>query len=390
MKILFLSYYFQPDLCAGSFRNTALIAALKGKVPEGSQIDVITTLPTRYSSFNVDAPKFEVFDGGKITRVELPAHENGMFDQSKAFITYARQVISLSGSEQYDLVYASSSRLMTAFLGALLANKQSTPLYLDIRDIFVDTIKDVLSPKLTWLLKPAFSMIESWTFRKAKKVNLVSEGFKDYFKSRYPQLHYSFYTNGIDDEFVNAQPDSCNAPDSDVPNVVYAGNIGEGQGLHAILPSLAQHFQGRLNFKVVGDGGRKRQLEEAIRDKGVGNIQLYSPVSRGELIKIYKDADILFLHLNDYDAFLKVLPSKIFEYAALGKPVWAGVSGYSAKFLEEYVSNAVVFHPCSLDEAIKSFDSLNLETCPRTEFVENFSRSKIMEEMASDIVSNRA
>lgn len=390
MKILFLSYYFQPDLCAGSFRNTALISALKDKVPEGSQIDVITTLPTRYASFNVDAPKFEVVDGVRITRVELPDHENGMLDQSKAFITYARQVIRLSGGEQYDLVYASSSRLMTAFLGALVATKHNTPLYLDIRDIFVDTIKDVLSPKLTWILRPVFSILETWAFRKAKKVNLVSEGFKGYFKSRYPQLKYSFYTNGIDDEFLNAQPDSCDAPDSEVPSVVYAGNIGEGQGLHEILPYLASYYKGRLNFKIVGDGGCKRQLENAIQEVGAHNIRLYSPVSRDELIKIYKDADILFLHLNNYDAFLKVLPSKIFEYAALGKPVWAGVSGYSAKFLKDYVSNSAVFQPCSLDEAIKSFDSLNLETCPRTEFVENFSRSKIMEEMASDIISSRA
>jgi len=32
------------------------------------------------------------------------------------------------------------------------------------------------------------------------------------------------------------------------------------------------------------------------------------------------DADVLFLHLNAYKAFEKVLPSKIFEYAATGRP----------------------------------------------------------------------
>ena len=43
--------------------------------------------------------------------------------------------------------------------------------------------------------------------------------------------------------------------------------------------------------------------------------------------------DVLFLHLNDYSAFRKVIPSKIFEYAATGKPIVAGVSGYAAEFL---------------------------------------------------------
>ena len=54
-----------------------------------------------------------------------------------------------------------------------------------------------------------------------------------------------------------------------------------------------------------------------------------------ELIKKYQEADILFLHLNNYKAFLKVLPSKIFEYSATHKPICAGVSGHSKEFLKK-------------------------------------------------------
>lgn len=43
-------------------------------------------------------------------------------------------------------------------------------------------------------------MIERYTFSKASHINLVSEGFKDYF-SKYKQPSYSYYTNGIDDVF---------------------------------------------------------------------------------------------------------------------------------------------------------------------------------------------
>lgn len=90
--------------------------------------------------------------------------------------------------------------------------------------------------------------------------------------------------------------------------------------------------------------------------------------------------------MNDYEAFLKVLPSKIFEYAALGKPIWAGVSGFSAEFLNEYVSNASVFHPCDPQSAIESFERLELINKPRREFVETFSRTSIMQKMAVDII----
>ena len=91
--------------------------------------------------------------------------------------------------------------------------------------------------------------------------------------------------------------------------------------------------------------------------------------------------------MNDYDAFKKVLPSKIFEYGALGKPIWAGVAGYSAEFIKKNITNAAVFMPCDVDEAAKSFDSLEMVTRLRIDFIENFARSNIMKKMATDIIS---
>ena len=386
MRILFLSFYYHPDMSAGSFRNTALVGALKELLPAGSHINVITTLPSRYASFSVDAPHHEEVNGVAVQRIALPGHKSGMLDQSRAFITYARMVKRLTRSNEYDLVYASSSRLMTAALGSFIARKKKLPLYLDIRDIFVDTIKDVLSRKLLWALKPLFSIVEKWSVESARKVNLVSGGFRQYFESRYPGKSFSYFTNGIDQEFIAAQPGTAGDTTSAIPEVVYAGNFGEGQGLHLIIPQLAKHFEGTLKFKLLGDGGRKSQLEAALKEKKVTNVELLAPVSRGELLKIYQQADVLFLHLNDYDAFLKVLPSKIFEYAAVGKPIWAGVSGYAAEFLQEHVTNAAVFHPCNAQGAIESFEKLELNTQSRNEFVATFSRESIMQKMASDII----
>ena len=356
------------------------------QVPSGSNIDVITTLPSRYSTFTAYAELQESRDCATIYRIPLPVHKSGMVDQSKAFIYFAREVIRISAAGSYDYIYASSSRLMTASLGAYLSRKLKVPLYLDIRDIFVDTIKDVLPRKLVWTIKPVFSLIEKWTFSRAAKINLVSGGFKGYFERHYPDLSLSFYTNGIDEEFLGIPISASDTSEGVIPEVVYAGNIGEGQGLHIILPRLAKHFEGKLKFKVIGDGGRRPQLEEELKAATVKNVELLKPVGRNELIQAYQQADILFMHLNDYDAFLKVLPSKIFEYAALGKPIWAGVTGYSASFIDQHVSNAAVFKPCDLESAVKEFQKLSLVTWPRKEFIEKFSRSNIMREMAFDVL----
>jgi len=356
-------------------------------MPKGSSVDVITTLPNRYASFSVDAPEKEEHAGLTIQRISLPSHQSGMIDQSKAFIYFAKESVKRTNDKQYDLVYTSSSRLMTAALGAYISRKKNVPLYLDIRDIFVDTIKDVLPAKLSFLLKPIFSRLERWTINQADKINLVSEGFREYFEQRYPSKELVFFTNGIDDEFMQVQPKQEYIAKKDILTVVYAGNFGEGQGLHTIIPELAKQFEGRLQFNLYGDGGRKSQLDTALKEQEVHNVKLYAPVGRKELINIYKQADILFLHLNNYDAFLKVLPSKIFEYAALGKPVWAGVAGYSAEFLKKNVTNSAVFEPCDLKAAISSFEQLELITSPRAEFVNQFSRKNIMQHMAADIVA---
>jgi hypothetical protein len=387
LKILILSFYYEPDLSAGSFRSTSLVSAMLDQMSSEAHVDVITTLPNRYSSFNREALEFEAHQRLTVNRIALPPHKSGMLDQSKAFLGYAKGVIRLTRGKNYDLVFATSSRLMTAVLGAYVSKRTRSKLYLDIRDIFVDTIQDVLPKKFTYVARNIFSILECWAIRRAAKINLVSEGFLPYFQRRYPRKDFMLFTNGIDQEFIENQPQASSLSNSGILNVVYAGNFGEGQGLHLIIPELSRRFAGRLQFNLIGDGGRKQKLVSALISANSTNVKILSPVKREELIKIYQNSDILFLHLNDYDAFRKVLPSKIFEYGALGKPIWAGVAGYAAEFLKKNITNVAVFMPCNADDAVNSFKCLEMITRPRLDFVENFARINIMQKMACDIIS---
>lgn len=390
MRILFLSFYYTPDLCAGSFRAAALIRALQAQLPVGSHIDVVTTVPNRYASYGAEAPEVVESVDISVRRILLPSHRSGMLDQSKAFLTYAREVSAHVRGRQYDLIFATSSRLMTALLGASFARSLAIPLYLDIRDIFVDTIKDVLPRWLTLPLGGFFSLLERFAIRSATRVNLVSRGFESYFSQRYPQQQFSFFPNGVDDEFMVSAPaliEMGRSISSPPFSVLYAGNLGDGQGLHSILPKLARKLHGRVMFTVIGDGGRKSQLKRALEDAGVDNVSLLNPVNRDALIAAYKQADVLFLHLNDYDAFRKVLPSKVFEYAATGKPIWAGVAGYAAEFIHEEIENAQVFAPCDAEGAVHAFARLQMKQTCREDFVRKYARQAIMRGLAQDIVS---
>ncbi len=124
IRILVLSFYYRPDLSAGSFRTTALVEALRDMMPPGSQIDVVTTLPNRYRSFTAEAARREERHGVSIHRVATGRHRGGMLGQSAGFLTFARGALASATAREYDIVFATSSRLMTAVLGAWIARRQ--------------------------------------------------------------------------------------------------------------------------------------------------------------------------------------------------------------------------------------------------------------------------
>lgn len=386
MNILYLTFYFEPDLCAGSFRNTPLAMELSKQCGEDCHIDVVTTQPNRYSSFKVEAKTREDIGNMSIHRIDLPSHKSGMLDQVRSFRRYFAKALKITRNEKYDLVFASSSRLFTAYLGLVIARKQKIPLYLDIRDIFVDTIDDVLKNKLVkTAILPFLKVIEKRTFSYASHINLISEGFKPYFK-KYNNAKYSFFTNGIDDVFLNNNK-SSSLNGSTTKTITYAGNIGEGQGLHKIIPQAASKLGPSYQFKVIGDGGAKNVLEDEIAKLGLKNVDLIPPVTRERLLEIYNGSDFLFLHLNVYEAFEKVLPSKIFELATFDKPIIAGVGGYANKFITENVSNTILFNPCDVDAMVSGLQNYTYINEKRTDFIAKFSRNNINREMAKSILS---
>jgi len=387
LRLLILSFYYTPDLSAGSFRTAALVKALRERAPPGTRIELVTTLPNRYGSFSADAPRTESSAELEIRRIALPAHHSDMRGQSRAFVAYARGALAAVAGRDYDLVFATSSRLMTAALGAWVARRKRAWLYLDIRDIFVDTIAQVLPALAAPLARALLAPLESWTIRHADRVNLVSPGFEPYFRRRYGERSFAAFTNGIDEEFLAACPEAQRSHQAGPATVVYAGNIGDGQGLHQILPQLAIALRGRARFVVIGDGGRRPALSEALARAGVDNVEWRAPLPRGELIRAYREADVLLLHLGRQEAFERVLPSKVFEYAALGKPVLAGVAGYAARFIREQIDNSAVFPPCDALAAVKAFESLRLTDSPRPAFVAQYRRARIAAAMADDVLA---
>lgn len=392
IRIVYLTFYFKPDLCAGSFRNSPLVLELSKQAKAINNdiiIDVFTTLPNRYSTFTEEAPAYEEIDNIIIHRINIPSHKSGFIDQIFTFRKYYFETLKLTKKNKYDLVVASSSRLFTAYLGYKLARKNHAKLYLDIRDIFVDTINDVIKSKLLkFFVLPILKYVEKVVFSYASHINLISEGFKSYFQ-KYKNPKFSYYTNGIDPEFIDAQNGvTVNYPIDKTKNIIYAGNIGEGQGLHKIIPQAALKLGDDYRFIVIGDGGARGKLISTMIELGVTNVEIRNPVKRNELIEEYLKADYLFIHLNNYSAFEKVLPSKIFELGVFNKIMLAGVNGYSRKFISENLKHAILFDSGDADSLVQQLLNYNsLEKVDSQEFIRKFNRKAVNYEIAKSIIS---
>ena len=199
-----------------------------------------------------------------------------------------------------------------------------------------------------------------------------------------------FYTNGIDEVFIdhfskkNLCVDNCSKKKL---TILYAGNIGSGQGLHKIIPNISARLSHEIEFKVIGDGGKKKELIQEINAKGITNIKIMDPVPQDQLVFEYMNADVLFLHLAKQPAFKNVIPSKLFEYAASGKPIWAGLSGFPAEFCLSEIENCVVFEVMDPGAAVSEFRKLKIHLSEREGFIKRYRRSRIAQEMAENIVS---
>jgi len=393
MRILILSFYFPPDQTPGAFRVNELVKALRKELSPESSIDVLTTMPNRYKSFLKPSKKIEKDGNLTVFRAEIPGHDSGFFDQSMAFLSFAREVFRLTKDKEYDFIFSSTSRLMTGALGALITRKRNIPFYLDIRDIFTDTFQNIFPTIVVFFVKPCLNLIEKFTVESANRINLISKGFFVYFNKKYNISCFSNFTNGIDSEFLelysvkNLSSKSSQKKARKILKVLYAGNIGLGQGLERIIPEIAMKMENQLEFKIFGSGGRVRALKNRINKQNIKNVEVFDPIDRKELIDEYLNSDILFLHLNDFEAFKKVLPSKIFEYAATGKPIWAGLGGFSANFLQEEVPNTAVFPSSNSDKAIEVLRDLKLGVVAREDFIERFSRKAISSRFARDLIS---
>ena len=62
-------------------------------------------------------------------------------------------------------------------------------------------------------------------------------------------------------------------------------------------------------------------------------------------------------------------------------------NSYAAEFIRSEITNAAVFAPCDGAAAMQTFRKLELRDTPRQDFIEKFTRRRIMSAMAEEILA---
>ena len=388
-KILLLASHFTPDRSAGSFRMSALVYEL-AKYPDLLECHVFSMYPNRYQENDFNILNKEIYGNVKITRIPLLFSNSTGLRLIINYFYYFLRVILQTKFRRYDIVFATSSKFFTSFLGLMIVGKKSK-LIIDYRDLFWDNIKDLYSIKL---LNKIGRAIEKNVLLRADKISIVSKGFTDYVAESSGDIKkISYFPNGIDSLFITESDiDELfenKFRSSEKIEVLYAGNVGVGQGLEKIIPVFAKKFEANCSITIIGNGSKKDALQLCLDRNDNKNVTLLPSMPRENILQSYQRADILLLTLNDIRAFEKVLPSKIFEYAATGLPILAGVCGHARDFFKSEIEGVFVFSISDLDEMEKQFELLlskRRRYC-RDSFIEKYRREKIIYDLAEFILS---
>jgi hypothetical protein len=125
--------------------------------------------------------------------------------------------------------------------------------------------------------------------------------------------------------------------------VLYAGAHGISQGLPEAAQAATRLIGRPIHLAFVGDGADKPRLRHQVTELALANVTLANTIPPELMPSLLATANILIVTLRDIPLTATVIPSKIFEYLAAGRPVIGAVAGEAAQILRE--AGAVVVPP---------------------------------------------
>ncbi len=342
VKILFLTHYYSPESNAPANRVSELARAW---VDAGHRVTVVTGVPNHpggkpYPGYRNAAYQTETVDGVEIIRLgTFMAPNEGILRRLLNYLSYLAAVaLNVFRLPRADVVVSTSPQFFAGLSGALVATVQRRPWVLEIRDIWPESIAAVGAMKRGIGLR-LVEAIETWAYRRAEQVVVVSPAFIPHIDERYPlRRPVAVIENGVDlGLFAGADAAGGAMPTGLEGRVVfgYIGTHGMAHSLETVLRAAALTADDdRIGWLLVGSGAERDRLVALKAALGLHNLVMLDHQPRSAMPGVWSSIDVSLVVLRQSDVFLRVIPSKMFEAMAMSRPIILGVDGEARRIVE--------------------------------------------------------
>jgi glycosyltransferase involved in cell wall biosynthesis len=316
----------------------------------GHRVTVLTCAPNVpagvvYEGYRNLPWQEEWIDGIRVVRVwTYLAANRGRVRRGLNFLSYlASATVAAPFVRGVDLVIATSPQFFAGWAGASAGRFHGAPFVLEIRDIWPESIAAVEALPQGRVMR-ALESLERALYRSADHIVAVGDGYRDKLVARGVKPEkVDVVTNGVDTDLFTPRP--CDPAvrarlglPADAFVVVFAGTIGMASGLDVALRAarrLKEKGRDDVRFLLVGDGAVRPELEASALAQGLSSVVFTGLVPRAELPDLLAASDACLVHFRKKELFATILPSKLFEDAAMERPILLGFEGHARRLVEE-------------------------------------------------------
>jgi glycosyltransferase involved in cell wall biosynthesis len=260
-------------------------------------------------------------------------------------------------------VVATSPQLLCACAGYALARLKGVPFVFEVRDLWPESIIAVEAMPDNLIVR-GLKRVARHLYRHSSRIVTVGHGYKRQIEERYsisPE-RIEVVPNGVDlATFVPAPRDNEVRRQygwGDRLVLLYVGTHGMAHALHVVLEAARQfRADPQKLFVFVGEGARKAQLKRQAAELGLENVQFIDQQPKTRIPLFYAACDIGLVTLRNTPLFQDVLPSKIFEYLGMQRPLIISVDGEARKLVQD-AGSGIFVPPENVDQLVEAIRSL--------------------------------
>jgi len=258
------------------------------------------------------------------------------------------QALALRSARRPDVIVAMYAPPGVAVVPCLAARLFKVPLLLDVRDIPVETAREI-----GYLSSPIILGVMNWLDRfvlaRASSILVVSKAMVPVLQAKgakpdvveWSPIGYDTFS----DTPANQQDPVPAVRDLFPPGtetlVVYVGTVGYLQNWGSVLEAF-ERLPSAVGLLVIGEGAMEREVDERIA-KGRVNARRMGRIPKAQIEDVLTQADVALFPLRGDRMTGAMLGNKFFDYAGAGLPiVYSGPGGAVADLVDELRCGLVV------------------------------------------------